>query len=111
MRIDGNYGAQTSYVPNSHGSWEEQPEYRESPLELSGSAQRYDHRVEEDHYEQPGDLFRLMSEAQKEALVANTANAMTGVSMAVKARHVENCRRADVEYGVRLAEALDLDTQ
>uniref|UniRef100_UPI0035E464AB catalase n=2 Tax=Rhizobium laguerreae TaxID=1076926 RepID=UPI0035E464AB len=110
MRIDGNFGAQTSYVPNSRGSWDEQPDYREPPLELSGSADRYDHRIDEDHYEQPGDLFRLMDEEQKEALIANTVSAMFGVSMAVKARHVENCRRADVDYGVRLSAALDLDT-
>ncbi|QRM47064.1 catalase [Rhizobium sp. BG4] len=110
MRIDGNYGAQTSYVPNSHGSWDEQPDYREPPLELSGEARRYDHRLDDDHYEQPGDLFRLMTEEQKVALIENTARAMTGVSMAVKVRHVDNCRRADVDYGLRLAAAFGLDT-
>ena len=44
------------------------------------------------------------------ALIENTARAMTGVSMAVKVRHVDNCRRADVDYGLRLAAAFGLDT-
>jgi catalase len=105
MRIDGNYGAQTSYVPNSHGSWNEQPDFREPPLELSGSADRYDHRADDDHYEQPGDLYRLMSDEQKDVLVANTVRAMFGVSDEVKNRHVENCRRADPDYGGRLQAA------
>jgi catalase len=38
-------------------------------------AQR-DHRVDEDHWEQPGNLFRLMTMAQQQALCEHTARAM-----------------------------------
>jgi catalase len=108
MRIDGNYGAETSYVPNSMGAWTEQPDFKEPPLELEGAAGRYDHRIDEDHYEQPGNLYRLMSEERRAVLVANTARAMSGVSASIMSRHVENCRRADAEYGHRLEVALGL---
>jgi catalase len=108
MRIDGNYGAATSYVPNSMGAWTEQPDFKEPPLELEGAAGRYDHRIDEDHYEQPGNLYRLMSQEQRAVLVANTARAMSGVSASIMSRHVENCRRADAEYARRLEEALGL---
>ncbi|WP_230173337.1 catalase [Rhizobium sp. CECT 9324] len=110
MRVDGNYGNQTSYVPNSKGAWTEQPDFREPPLELSGHyADRYDHRLEEDHFEQPGNLYRLMSPKQKLTLLLNTARSMSGVSAAIKARHIENCRRADPEYGEGLATALEMN--
>jgi catalase len=108
MRMDGNYGAQTSYVPNSSGAWSEQPDFREPPLELTGAAGRFDHRIDEDYFEQPGNLYRLMSEEQKSALIENTVRAMSGVSDPIRERHVENCRRADTDYGRRLAAALRL---
>jgi catalase len=90
MRIDGNHGATTSYVPNSADQWAEQPDYR----------------VDEDHYEQPGNLFRAMSADQKRALFENTARAMAGTSVKVQERHIVNCTKADLEYGAGIARAL-----
>jgi catalase len=65
MRVDGNYGTAASYAPNSHGEWAEQPDFREPPLALTGAADHWDHRVDEDHYEQPGILFRKMNTEQR----------------------------------------------
>jgi catalase len=39
-----------------------------------------DHRVDDDHWEQPGNLFRKMTLAQKQALFENTARAMGPVT-------------------------------
>ena len=36
MRVDGNHGGTLGYEPNSYGEWQEQPEYREPPLQLDG---------------------------------------------------------------------------
>jgi catalase len=36
MRVDGNYGGTTSYEPNRHGEWQEQPDYSEPPLAING---------------------------------------------------------------------------
>jgi len=92
MRVDGNLGGYKSYAPNSYGSWAEQHEFREPPTALSGFATRWDHYADDDHYRQPGDLFRLMSAEQQTALFQNTARAMAGVSEAVKARHIADWR-------------------
>lgn len=109
MRVDGNHGATLAYSPNGAGEWAEQPDYREPPLALDGAAARWEHRVDDDHYQQPGDLFRLMSPAQKQALFENTARAMAGVSRHIQARHVAHCAKADPDYGLGVARALGLE--
>lgn len=106
MRIDGNYGGATSYEPNSNGEWQEQPDFREPPIALEGAADHWNHRVDDDYYSQPGDLFRLMTPAQQQLLFENTARAMHGASDEVKARHVRNCGMADQAYGAGIAAAL-----
>jgi catalase len=35
MRVDGNYGGTLHYEPNSFGQWQEQPGYREPPLQAA----------------------------------------------------------------------------
>ena len=60
MRTDGNAGGKPSYWPNSKGAWiGDAPELAEPPLKLEGAAAHYDHRVDDDHFEQPGNLFRI----------------------------------------------------
>lgn len=109
MRTDGNLGATVSYNPNSYGVWDNQPEYAEPPLELEGNADRYNHYQDDDHYEQPGNLFRKMTPAQQQILFENTARAIKGSSDDVLQRHVENCRRADPGYGQGVARELGLE--
>jgi len=104
--VDGNYGGQLAYVPNSDDQWADQPDWREPPLKISGAAGHWDHRVDEDHFEQPGNLFRLMSESQKQALFENTARSLSGVSQQVQQRHVAHCTKADPFYGAGVARAL-----
>ncbi len=79
------------------------------PLALEGDANHYDHRLEDDHWEQPGSLFRKMSPEQKQLLFDNTARAIIGASQEVLERHVANCRRADPAYGDGVARALKLN--
>jgi catalase len=106
MRTDGNQGGATAYQPNSKGEWQEQPDFREPPLALSGAAGHWNHRDDDDYYSQPGALFRLMTPVQQQRLFDNTARAMRGVSSEVKARHIENCCRADPAYGAGVAAAI-----
>jgi catalase len=107
MRTDGNLGGTASYFPNSVGEWQDSPELAEPPLPLEGFAQHYDHRLEEDHYEQPGNLFRLLDPVRKQLLFDNTARAMNGVPQAIRQRHIDNCSKADPAYGFGVAEALE----
>ncbi len=109
MRTDGNLGATASYFPNSRGEWRDRTELADPPLPLDGEARHWDHREDDDHWQQPGDLFRLMSPEQQEALFANTARAIGGASLTIQLRHIENCTRADPDYGAGIARALGLD--
>ncbi|WP_437343431.1 catalase [Rhodanobacter geophilus] len=108
MRVDGNHGGTLAYEPNSYGEWQEQPDFREPPLALEGAADHWNHCVDEDHYPQPGALFRLMSAKQKKALFENTARAMQGMPEEIQRRHVEHCGNADQAYGEGVAKALGL---
>jgi catalase len=111
MRVDGNYGATTSYQPNSPGEWAEQPDYKEPPLELSGALDSYEPKADttDDCFKYAGDLYRLMNDAQKQVLIANTAGNQAGVTENVKLRHAAHCYLADANYGESLARALGLD--
>ncbi|MCB4859846.1 MULTISPECIES: catalase [unclassified Sphingobium] len=108
MRADGNLGATPSYYPNSHGAWEDQPHLAEPTMRIEGDAAHWDHRDDEDHWEQPGNLFRKMNATEREALFANTARQIGGATRAVQERHVANCNRADPAYGDGVARALGL---
>jgi len=105
MRMDGNLGATLSFLPNSAGLWENQPDFAEPPLPVEGDAAHWDHRVDDDHWEQPGILFLMMTPAQRQALFDNT-RAMGDARSDIKDRHVENCMRADPGYGAGIAKAL-----
>jgi catalase len=108
MRTDGNLGRTVTFNPNSAGLWDNQPDFAELPLAIEGEAAHYDHRVDDDHWEQPGNLFRKMTKAQQQALFENTARAMGDAREHIKQRHVENCTRADPAYGAGVAQALGM---
>jgi catalase len=107
MRVDGNMGGATSYDPNTRGEWQEQPDFREPPLSIEGSADHWNHRVDDDYYSQPGDLFRLMTPTRQQTLFDNTARAMVGVSAPVRKLHIEHCTKADPAYGAGVAVAIE----
>ena len=68
MRFGDNGGGSVNYEPNSFGGSVEDPSVKEPPLKISGHADRYDHRIGNDDYRQPGDLFRWMNAAQQAAV-------------------------------------------
>ena len=106
-RADGNYGRLPHYEPNSFQQWQEQPQFREPPLKISGDADWWDFRDNDsNYYKQPGDLFRLMTPAQQQALFDNTARAMGDAPDFIKQRHVDNCGKADPAYGAGVEAAL-----
>jgi catalase len=110
MRVDANAGSTIGYSPNSFNEWEQQPEYREPPLELDGALFHYDFwEDEDDYFTQPGDLFRLMSPEQQQVLFDNTARAMGDIPKEIKMRHIKHCLKADEKYGEGVAKALNLD--
>ncbi|MBB5149400.1 MULTISPECIES: catalase [Ureibacillus] len=109
MRFDGNLGSTLSYEPNSYGEWQHHPELKEPPLALEGDADIYDFREDDNNYfEQPGKLFRIMTAEEQQRLFENTARAMEGVEEHIKRRHILHCYLADPAYGEGVAKALGL---
>src|ERR1700737_2460729 len=88
MRLAGNPNPDAYYEPNSFKGPLQDERFREPPLKISGDADRYNHRDGNDDYRQAGDLFRLMSPAQKEQLF--------------------HCYKAEHEYGAGVATALGI---
>lgn len=107
MRTDGNLGGAKTYHPNSEGLWNNQPDFAEPPLPIEGPADHFDHYADDDHYEQPGNLFRLMTPAQQKVLFENTARSMGDAAPHIKQRHIDNCTKADPAYGAGVAAALE----
>jgi len=108
MRVDGNQGSTLAYYPNSAGIWGNAPGAGDPPLPIEGEAAHWDHRVVDDHWEQPGNLFRLMTPQQRQVLFDNTARALGDAAIHIKERHVGNCANADPAYGNGVAKALGL---
>jgi catalase len=109
MRVNTNAGGTIGYEPNSYGQWQEQPDFKEPPLALSGMADRWNFREDDDdYYTQPGKLFRLMSPEQQQVLFDNTARAMGDAPKEIKIRHIGNCLKADPAYGKGVADALGI---
>jgi catalase len=107
MRVDGNHGSTLGYEPNSYGEWQEQPDFSEPPLDLEGSAGRWNYREDDDYYSQPGTLFRLMTPEQQQVLFENTARSVGGASEDIQQRHIDHCTKADPDYGKGVADALE----
>ena len=109
MRMDGNQGAALHYEPNSYGMWQEQPEHDEPLQKVNGDIKRWNFREDDDnYYEQPGKLFRLMKQDEQQRLFENTARNMGCSDEIIKLRHIGNCYKADPAYGRGVADALGI---
>lgn len=100
---------QVTYSPNSYGEHQDSKEHQEPELDLFGNASHWNFREDDDNYfEQPGKLFRLMSPEEQQRLFANTARAMQGTTKEVQLRHINHCWQADPAYGEGVAKALGI---
>ncbi|HUM84837.1 MAG TPA: catalase [Lachnospiraceae bacterium] len=111
MRVDGNYGSEPAYSPNSMGDWSSQPGVMEPPLDLSGAMYAYDPKDDptDDCFRAGGNLWRIMTEDKKELLIKNTANNIKPCTKNIKYRHAVHCFKADPEYGERISGAMEVD--
>ncbi len=83
MRVDGNSGGSPNYFPNSFDDIEAGREYREPAFRLDGDlADSYDrNRDDDDHYTQPGELFRkVMTDGERANAISNLIGSMKGIS-------------------------------
>lgn len=97
------------YEPNSFDGPKEDKRFAEPALALQGDADRFNHRDGNDDYTQPGNLFRLFNDEQKQRLFSNIAEAMQGVPENIQRRQIALFAKCDPAYGAGVARALKLD--
>lgn len=115
MRVDGNGGSKPNYFPNSFDDIQVDKAYKEPALELeSNVADWYDRNAagENDHYTQPGNLYRLMVPEQQQHLVNNIVGAMSGIEGPKREEIINRqlCHwfRADPRLGMGVAQGLGI---
>jgi len=109
MRVNSNAGSTIGYEPNSYGKWQEQPGFKEPPLNIKGAADNWNFREDDDdYYTQPGLLFRLIGSQKQKLLFENTARALGNAPKEIQIRHIGNCLKADTAYGKGVADALGI---
>ncbi len=106
MRADRPAMRDAFYEPNTMGGPVQQDDFAEPPLRISGDATRYDHRVGNDDYTQPGNLFRLFTAEQRARLCSNIAAAMQTVPAEIVERQLAHFGKCDPAYEAGIREAL-----
>ena len=104
MCVGPNGGRSKNYEPNSYEGPKQTGEPHYAGLEggLSGSY-AWEKHAEDDDFVQAGALYRLMSAAEKQRLVANIAGGLAQVGRDdVVSRSVAHFRAADPDYGARV---------
>jgi catalase len=109
MAVNGNQGNSPNYGPNSFGGPVADPSARISPFEASGVVGKYKYQHPNDDFEQPGNLYRLMTPDQKARLVGNIVGSLGKARRDIQERQVVHFYRADPDYGIRVAKGLGLD--
>ena len=109
LRFDDNGGRAKNYEPNSYDGPAETGAAYDLGYDVSGSVGPrglVKHR-DDDDFLQAGMLYRVMKPEERERLLANIAGSLAQVSRPdVIERSIEHFRKADVDYGRRLAEAV-----
>ena len=110
MRFDDNGGRSAkNYEPNSYDGPVETGGSHELAYDVSGSIgpRGLVKHSEDNDYVQAGALYRVMPDDARQRLVDNLAGSLSHVSRRdVVERSIEHFRRADAEYGRRVADAV-----
>lgn len=109
---NGYYGSNINYNPSLLGGYEDDWKLREplfdpKVIEDETRLGQWDYRADDnDYYTQAGDLYRLMSAAEKERLCKTIADMMRGIDKRIIETQLGHFRKADPAYGKRVQELL-----
>jgi catalase len=116
MRVDGNGGSSPNYYPNSFDKFEIDNDYKEPHLELQSKiADWYDRNSEgeNNHFTQPGNLFRLMTPEQQKNTISNIVGAMSRITGPRKHNiinlQLSHWYRVDGRLGTGIADGLGVE--
>ncbi|WP_242307583.1 catalase KatB [Bacillus cereus group sp. BfR-BA-01524] len=98
-----------NYEPSRHTENPvEDKAYRDSTMKVEGYVSR--EKIEKPNdFKQAGERYRSFSKEEQDNLIANLTNDLKDVNERTKLLAVCNFFRADQEYGMRLAQALNVD--
>ena len=119
MRLDENGSSHPNYFPNSFDNIVADEKYQEPAWQLdSALADHYNRNApgEDDHYTQPGNLYRdVMDAEKKKLLVDNIVFEMSGIDGPKKNEIINRqlCHwfRADINLGMQVAKGLGVDME
>lgn len=106
MRIDGNSGNGATYEPNSFGVFKEQPDFKEPPLTLEGTADHWNHREDDDYFSQPRALFELLSDEEHQRMFGRIAGELVQVPVEIQQRQIDLFTKVHPAYGQGVANAI-----
>ncbi|MGQ4808149.1 Catalase [Candidatus Entotheonellaceae bacterium PAL068K] len=106
----GQGGSAPNYFPNSSDAApRDHVEYKEPPLPLGEvTVDRYNSREGHDDYSQAGNLYRLMSQDEKERLHRAIAGSLGQARQEIQRRQLCHFFQADEQYGRGVARELGL---
>lgn len=111
MKSD-NQGSEVNYEPNSFDGPKEVPSASIKHYKVEGEAgnQAYSHNV--DYTTQAGDLYRLMSDEEKNRLIETIKDNLGQVKKdEIKILEIKQFYGADKDYGRRVAKVLNIDIE
>ncbi|MES2286467.1 MAG: catalase [Bacteroidota bacterium] len=115
MQVGDNGGANTNYRPNSFDNIVADEKYKEPAMQLESNTAAWFNRNENDndHYTQPGLLFRnAMNEQDRENLISNIVSSMSGICGEQKDQIINRqlCHffRTDMQLGAMVAKGLGI---
>nr|WP_190132715.1 catalase [Streptomyces mashuensis] len=106
---DGRHKGAKNYEPNSFGGPAQTDRPLWQPVAVTGATGNHaaPTHAEDNDFVQAGNLYRLMTEEEKERLIANLAGFIAKVSRDdIAERAINNFRQADADYGKRLEAAV-----
>lgn len=115
MQLTENGGANVNYRPNSFDDITVDESYKEPPMKLESNIADWFDRNEndDDHYTQPGMLYRnAMDEQHRNNLINNIVSAMNGIAGEKKDeisnRQLCHFFRVDIQLGASIAKGLGI---
>jgi len=100
-------GSSPNYEPTASAARPE-PEYTERPYSTATTKEvaRYNHRDGNDDYTQPGNLWRIFSEGEKDRTATTIAKSLGQTPLRIQKLQLSHFHKADPDYAYRVAKAL-----
>lgn len=110
MNHSNNASSDVNFYPNDRtdlGAPAPAIEFNEPPMPIEQDAwvKAYS-QDDEDYYSQAGDLFRLMSDEEKNRLASNIAGGLVHASESAQQRMLVQYQKADPDYAARISQAM-----